>query len=158
MVWFWDRLFLDFEIEFLSISSLWIFVDMGLFWDQISFFVKNIFLGKWKNFFENFEFSNHKSEIFWSKNIFDPLARKIVIQNRRHDSALSLFFPPKHIGLGYLPLRHYSLAILSAFFGFGYVLTIQEVILCVICVSFKNSFLRGQLPIRQTLWISRLFS
>ena len=141
MVWFWDRLFLDFEIEFLSISSLWISVDMGLFWDQISFFWKMYFFRTNENLFSKISNSRiiRKKRKFWSKNIFDPLARKIVIQNRRHDSALSLFFPPKHIGPGYLPLGHYSSAILSAFFGFGYVLTIQEVILCVICVSFKNS-------------------
>ena len=74
MVWFWDRLFLDFEIEFLSISSLWISVDMGLFWDQISFFWKMLFFqDKWKFVFENFEFSNHSKkakilveEYFWS--------------------------------------------------------------------------------------------
>ena len=98
------------------------------------------------------------------RNIFDPFARKIVIQNLRHDSALSLFFPPKHIDLGCPPCPWGCPTTASAYtvriFGFGLpVLEIQEVILCVICVFIQNlSFLRGQLPIRQTLWISRLFS
>ena len=78
------------------------------------------------------------------RNIFDPFARKIVIQNLRHDSALSLFFPPKHIDLGCPPCPWGCPTTASAYtvriFGFGLpVLEIQEVILCVICVSFKNS-------------------
>ena len=112
MEWFSDRLFLDFGIEFLSISSLWIFVDMGLIMGSNLFFSLRK-IPFWKNNFENkfqntnFKISNSRIQKKKTKKmyrkIFDPFARKIVIQNLRHDSALSLFFPPKHIDLGCPP-------------------------------------------------------
>ena len=72
----------------------------------------------------NFQISNSrkiaKIENFLIRNIFDPFTRKIVIQNLRHDSALSLF-PPKHMGVR-LALGHVRLllVIVSAFLGLVY--------------------------------------
>ena len=60
MEWFSDRLFLDFGIEFLSISSLWIFVDMGLIMGSNLFFSLRK-IPFWKNNFENkFQNTNFK--------------------------------------------------------------------------------------------------
>ena len=111
----------------------------------------------------NFKISNSrkiaKIENFWIRNIFDPFARKIVIQNLRHDSALSLF-PPKHMGVR-LALRHCDCFWLQCPHFWVWSTRPRDSrghSLCDLCFIQKLSFLRGQLPIRQTLWISRLFS
>ena len=139
---------------------------MGLILGSNLFFFKN----KFQN--DNFQNNNLKKNIFFrkfrileliekisknfSKNIFDPLAIKIVIQNRRHDSALSLLFPPKHIDL--CPQARTALGYSVRIFELGLVDDSRGHSLCDLCFIQKLSFLRGQLPIRQTLWISRLFS
>ena len=74
MEWFSDRLFLDFGIEFLSISSLWIFVDMGLIMGSNLFFSLRK-IPFWKNNFENkfqntnFKISNSRIQKKKQKNV-----------------------------------------------------------------------------------------
>ena len=141
MEWFSDRLSHDFGIEFLSISSLWIFVDTGLILGSNLFYlsekISKIIISKISKFriLEKFQ----KSKIFGFEIFL------IHSQERLWYKICGMIRPchsfPRNTWVSALPwgtatASGYSVRI----FGFGLpVLEIQEVILCVICVSFKNS-------------------
>ena len=146
MEWFSDRLSHDFGIEFLSISSLWIFVDTGLILGSNLFFPskKISFENKFQN--NHFKISNSRIEKKFKNRKFFDSKYFWSIRKKDCDTKSAAWFglvtlSPETHGCppcpgGTATASGYSVRI----FGFGLpVLEIQEVILCVICVSFKNS-------------------
>ena len=114
----------------------------GLSWDQISFISpKNFKNNYFENKFPNFEFSkNCKNRKFFDSKYFWSIHKKDCDTESAAWFGLVTLSPETH-GCPPCPgaratASGYSVRI----FGFGLpVLEIQEVILCVICVSFKNS-------------------
>ena len=127
---------------------------------NLFFFVKkNIFFGLMKNFFRKFrilesqEWNFLVEEYFWSTSKKDCDTKSAtwfglvtILSPKTHRSRV---FAPKALFFGYSVRIFWVWLCPHDSRGHS---------LCDLCFIQKLSFLRGQLPIRQTLWISRLFS